>query len=167
MVVSSSASVAGLFTDCNAMQFKIPESLKHEHEELHAELNYAIKAGGKLGDAAKAVADVLHPHFVKEEEYAMPPLGLLSALAEGEVTPEMKDVLQMTDKLKADLHDMLEEHKSIVASLKNLMDIIKKENKMEYAGIVDKLMLHAKNEEEVLYPTAILVGEYLKQRLEK
>lgn len=73
----------------------------------------------------------------------------------------------MTDKLKADLPDMLEEHKSIVASLKNLMDVAKKENKMEYAGIADKLMLHAKNEEEVLYPTAILVGEYLKQRLEK
>lgn len=149
------------------MQFKIPESLKHEHEELHAELNDAIKAGGKLGDAAKTVADVLHPHFVKEEEYAMPPLGLLSALAEGEVTSDMKDVLQMTDKLKADLPDMLEEHKLIVASLKNLMDVAKKENKMEYAGIADKLMLHAKNEEEVLYPTAILVGEYLKQRLEK
>ncbi len=149
------------------MQFKIPESLKHEHEELHAELNDAIKAGGKLGDAAKAVSDVLHPHFVKEEEYAMPPLGLLSALAKGEITPDMKDMLQMTDKLKADLSDMLEEHKSIVASLKNLMDVAKKENKMEYAGIADKLMLHAKNEEEVLYPAAILIGEYLKQRLEK
>lgn len=147
------------------MQLEIPESLKHEHEELHAELKKAIKAGGKVGDAAKAVADVLHPHFVKEEEYAMPPLALLSALAEGEVTQEMKDVLQMTEKLKEDLPDMLKEHKSIVASLKNLMDVAKKENKMEYYEFAEKLMLHAQNEEEVLYPAAILVGEYLREKL--
>jgi hypothetical protein len=149
------------------MQLKIPESLKHEHEELHAELKNAIKAGGKVGDAAKAVADVLHPHFVKEEEYAMPPLGLLSILVGGEVTPEMKDVVQMTDKLKADLPQMLEEHKAIVASLKNLMDVARKEDKMEYVAFAEKLMLHAKNEEEVLYPTAILVGGYLKEKLKK
>jgi len=28
-------------------------------------------------------------------------------------------------------------------------------------------MLHAQNEEEVLYPAAILVGEHLKLRLQK
>lgn len=148
------------------MQFEIPESLKHEHEELHAELKNIIKAGGKAGEAAKEVADVLHPHFVKEEEYAMPSLGLLSVLAEGRVTPEMKDVvLPMTNKLRADLPRMLEEHKAIVASLKNLIEIARREGKMEYAHFAEKLMLHAKNEEEVLYPAALLIGEYLKQRL--
>lgn len=126
-----------------------------------------MRAGGKVGEAAKAVVDVLHPHFVKEEEYAMPPLGLLSALAEGRVIPEMIDVLPMTDKLRADLPHMLEEHKVIVASLKNLTEAAKKENKIEYASFAQKLMLHARNEEEILYPAAVLVGEYLKQRLDK
>ncbi len=102
------------------MQFEIPESLTREHEELHAELEKAIADGGKLGEAAKVVAQALHPHFVKEEEYAMPPLGLLSALAQGEVMEEktMKDVISISDRLKADLPHMLEEHKTIVASLK-------------------------------------------------
>lgn len=147
------------------MQFKIPESLKREHEELHAELKNAIKSGGKVGDAAKTVANVLHPHLVKEEEYALPPLGLLSTLAEGKVTSEMKDVLEMIDKLKSDLPHMLEEHEEIVASLKNLIDVAKKENKLQYAAFAEKLMLHTKNEEEVLYPAALMIGEYLKQRL--
>jgi len=31
-----------------------------------------MKEGGKVGKAAKAVANVLHPHFEKEEEYALP-----------------------------------------------------------------------------------------------
>jgi len=55
------------------------------------------------------VATVLHPHFVKEEEYALPPLGLLSFLADGQLMPEMRDVLKMTDKLKAELPKMLED----------------------------------------------------------
>jgi hypothetical protein len=56
----------------------IPQSLEVEHKELHEQLKKAIDSGGKTGDAAKAVAELLHPHFEKEEEYAMPPLGLLS-----------------------------------------------------------------------------------------
>lgn len=147
------------------MHFEVPESLKHDHEELHAELEKAIRAGGQVGEAAKAVAEALHPHFVKEEEYAMPPLGILSAISQGRVTPEMKDVIPMTDRLKADLPHMLEEHKAIVASLKNLIDAARKENRMEHATFAEKLMLHAKNEEEVLYPAAILVGEYVKEKL--
>jgi len=144
------------------MEFIIPKSLKLEHEELHAELARAIQIGGKIGDSAKTVAKILHPHFMKEEEYAMLPLGLLSSLAEGKVTTEMKDVLKMTNRLKAELPQMLEEHKEIVAALKNLIEAAKKEKKMEYARFADKLMLHARNEEEVLYPAAILVGEYLE-----
>ncbi|MCZ7356782.1 MAG: hypothetical protein O8C66_05650 [Candidatus Methanoperedens sp.] len=86
------------------MEFIIPRSLKLEHEELHGELSKATQVGGKIGDSAKAVAKILHPHFIKEEEYAMPPLGLLSSLAEGKITTEMKDVLTMTDRLKAELY---------------------------------------------------------------
>ena len=46
----------------------------------------ATKAGGKTGEDARAVAKGLHPHFEKEDEYRMPPLGLLPLLAEGKVT---------------------------------------------------------------------------------
>ena len=67
------------------MTFKIPSPLKLEHEELHGELVRATQAGGRVGEAAKEVARVLHDHFVKEEEFALPPIGLLSSLARGEV----------------------------------------------------------------------------------
>lgn len=147
------------------MKFEIPHPLKAEHEELHAELAEATKAGGIIGEAAKGVAEVLHPHFLKEEEYALPPLGLLSVLARGQVAPEMREALTMTDRLKAELSEMLEEHKAIVASLGILTDAAKKETKMQYARFAEKLILHAKTEEEVLYPAAILVGEYLRMRL--
>jgi len=52
------------------MKMIIPKPLKLEHKELHGELLQAIGTSGPIGKAAEAVAKVLHPHFVKEEEYA-------------------------------------------------------------------------------------------------
>lgn len=149
------------------MEFNIPSPLKGEHEELHEELARATKVVGNIGDAARAVAQISHPHFVKEEEYALPPLGLLPRLAAGDVTPEMADVLALTERLKAELPQMLEEHKAIVAALSHLVEVANQEHKLEYAHFAEKLMLHAQTEEEVLYPTAIMIGEYLKLILKR
>lgn len=147
------------------MKFKIPRPLAAEHGELHGELVLATKVKGRIGAAAREVATLLHPHFLAEEEYALPPLGLLHALAEGPVTPEMKDVLLMTDKLTADLPKMLAEHKAIVGALKKLVAAAKREKRPEWARFAEKLMLHAQTEEQVLYPAAILIGKYVRARL--
>jgi hypothetical protein len=148
------------------MDITIPQPLKSEHDELHAELVKATNAGGKIAEAAKAVAALLHPHFVKEEAYALPPLGLLPQLAAGNITPEMSQVLSMTERLKAELPQMLQEHQAIVAALKTLADVAAQEQQREYVHFATKLMLHAQTEEDVLYPTAILIGEYLKLKLD-
>lgn len=147
------------------MKFQIPSALKAEHEELHSELAHATKVGGRTGEAAKAVAKLMHPHFVKEEEYALPPLGLLSALSKGKLEAEMAEVLKMTDKLEAELPHMLAEHKDIVTALQRLVEAAKAEDKPEYVHFAEKLMAHARTEEEVSYPTALLVGRYLKAAL--
>ena len=147
------------------MKFEIPKPMKIEHDELHAELVKATKAGGRTGDAAKAVAKVLHPHFVKEEEIALPPLGLLAKLIHGDVEPEMSDVLKMTDRLEAELPQMLAEHKDIVAALSDLTDAARAENKLEAAQFAEKLTIHAEAEEAVSYPTALLIGRYVKSKL--
>lgn len=144
------------------MNFQIPPSLKAEHEELHAELARATRAGGRSGEAANAVAKLMHPHFVKEEEYALPPLGLLTALSRGQIESGMAEVIKMTDKLEAELPHMLAEHKDIVAALETLVEAAKAENKLDYVRFAEKLMAHARTEEEVSYPTALLIGRYLK-----
>jgi uncharacterized protein (UPF0335 family) len=149
------------------MLFEIPKSIKLEHQELHEELEEATMESGSVGAAAKAVQEVLQPHFLKEEEFALPPLGLLSKLSNGQTTIEMKDAIAMTERLRAELNQMLEEHREIVARLKTLTETSLKENKLDYVQFAEKLTLHAQTEEEVLYPAAILVGEYLKLQLEK
>ncbi len=147
------------------MALTAPPSIKREHEELHAELVAATKAGGKTGIAAQAVARALHPHFVKEEEYALPPLGLLTQLAKGELPHDHAAVIGMTDRLHKDFSHMLHEHKAVVIELHNLMEAAKIEKKYEYVHLAERLILHAQTEEEVLYPAAVMIGEYLKLKV--
>lgn len=147
------------------MVFNVPVTLNEEHEELHNELARITESGGAIGEAAKMVAVIMHPHFVKEEEYAMPPLGLLEPLSRGDIKEEMRDILLITDKLKAMLPQMLSEHQSIVDALIKLANVSIKEDRMEIAFIAKKLISHVRNEEEVLYPAALLVGEYLRLKL--
>ena len=145
----------------------IPRSLKAEHDELHADLARATKEPGNIGAAAREVARLLHPHFVAEEEFALPPLGLLATLATGTITPEMKVAIGMTQRLKSELPRMLDEHKAIVGALRTLLAESHKEQRVDIAQFAEKLMLHAQTEEEVLYPAAILIGEYLEAKLAK
>ena len=63
------------------------------------------------------------------------------------------------------LPQMLSEHQAIVDALIKLANISIKEDRMEIAFIAKKLIAHVKNEEEVLYPAAILVGEYIRLKL--
>lgn len=149
------------------MDFKIPRPMKLEHDELHAQLVKATIEKGKVGQAAKAVAQVLHHHFVNEEACAIPPLGLLRLLVEGQVTDEMKEVLTMTDKLKAELPQMLKEHKEIVGALEKLKTAAKRAKKPKYIRFAEKLTMHAQMEEEVTYPTALLIGEFVRMNLRK
>ena len=99
---------------------EIPTALKTEHEELHAHLSAATKLAGKTGEAAKPVARALNGHFVTEEEFALPPLALLGPIAEGRATAEMRSVITLTDRLKAEMPRMLAEHKAIVQALDEL-----------------------------------------------
>lgn len=142
----------------------IPASIKAEHDEIHSELVGATKAAGRVGEAARALAAVLHPHFVREEQIALPPLGLLAPLARGEPVTEMQGVLAMTDSLRAELPRMLEEHKAIHAATTRLGDAARAEGNVAVAHLAEKLAMHAQSEEEVFYPAAILVGELVRAR---
>lgn len=118
------------------MKFEIPKPLQAEHAELHAKPVQATKEGGAVGEVAREVARLLHPHFVREEEFVLPPLGLLA------------------------------EHRQIVGALEKLRAAAHAANLEEHERFAEALVLHAQTEEQVLYPAAILLGDFLQQALE-
>ena len=68
----------------------------------------------------------------------------------------------MTNRLKAELRRDAQAQNDCCRAQKSNRCI--QEKKMEYVHFADNLMSHAQNEEEVLYPASILVGE-LKLKL--
>lgn len=144
---------------------KIPDSLRLEHEQLHAKLAEASHLPGRVGEAARTVAKIMHPHFLREDEYAIPPLGLLARLAKGHLTPDMAEVLPLVARLKEEMPLMIEEHRAIIGALIQLGNAATEAGLREWAEFADDLRHHAQMEEEVLYPAAILVGEYVKHSL--
>ena len=142
----------------------IPAAMKTEHDAIHQQLLRATQAPGRTGEAARALAQVLHPHFVREEQIALPPLGLLAPLGRGEFTPAMVAVLPMTDSLRTELPRMLEEHKAIHAATARLGEVARAESNAEAADLATTLAGHAEGEEQLFYPAALLVGEVVRAR---
>lgn len=131
---------------------RIPDSIRVEHEQIHAALVKATNVPGAVGEAARELARVLHPHFVREEEIALPPL-------------DMHSVLHMTDALRQELPQMLREHVEISAATRRLAQISAEAGDRETEELARELSSHARSEEEVFYPAAILVGEVVRARL--
>jgi iron-sulfur cluster repair protein YtfE (RIC family) len=148
-------------TEESAM-FKTPQSIAAEHHELHEVLAEATKAPGELGAAASRLEAALAPHFAREEQIATPPLGLLGELAHGPATAEMRKVLPMTDALESELPRMMTEHDAIRAATAGFRAAALKAGRADYVRFADGLAAHALQEEEILYPAAILVGRYVK-----
>ena len=148
---------------------QIPKSVQAEHEAIHSLLVEATQAPGRVGGAAKELAEVLHPHFVREEQIALPPLGLLAPLAAGAPVPEpvLSEAVTMTDSLRSELPRMLEEHRRIRAAVEKLRLAARAEQATKYQQLADQLALHAQTEEEVLYPAAVLVGDIIRARLQR
>lgn len=145
---------------------RIPESVRAEHKEIHSTLVEATRAPGQVGTAARQLAEVLDPHFAREEQIALPPLGLLAPLAAGTQLPKavVSEALSMTDSLRAEMPRMLEEHKAIHAAVEKLRLAAQAEHATKYERLAEQLSLHAQTEEQVLYPAALLVGDILRSR---
>jgi len=147
------------------MELKTPTPLKSEHEALYAEITAAGKFEDRTGKAARLVARLLERHFALEDEFVFPPLGLLPALAQGTIEPEMAAAVVMAAKLHDEMPNLLAVQRTIVAALEELMAVAEEEGHAELVGFAENLMLHEEIEREVSYPTAILIGKYLQLRL--
>ena len=139
-----------------------PTSIATEHRELHGTLENAAQEAGELGAAARKLEAALAPHFRREEEIATPPLSLLPRLAQGDATQDMRSVLAMTDALEQELPQMLREHQAIRAAAGEFKAAAEEANRPEYVRFAENLAAHAREEEEILYPAAIVVGRYVK-----
>lgn len=77
----------------------------------------------------------------------------------------MEEALAMSDTLRKELPRMLQEHTKIRAATEKLRVVAQKDKASADEEFVEDLALHARSEEEVLYPAAILVGDVIRARM--
>ena len=130
-----------------------------------ARLTAATRERGPVGEAARELAETLQPHFEREEQVALPPLGLLRPLAEGRLPPGAAAVVPLADSLAAELPRMLEEHRRIQAAVSQFEAVARSQGGERHLPLVTMLRHHARSEEEVLYPAAVLVAEVVRARM--
>jgi hypothetical protein len=147
------------------MRIQMPPSLRIGHDELHRSLAALAGEAGTLGDEVRRVARLLEPHARKEEAFVLPALGLIARLARGEIHPEMAQVFPHTDWLKNNLATLLAEHSMILGAAEKMLDAARAERRSDCVELAERLINHLRGEEEVLYPAAILVGQYLRLSL--
>ena len=143
----------------------IPPLMAREHEALHEQLAAAISAGGRTGAAARDVEARLAPHFEEENRFALPPLGVLPRLAREGASEDMRPAIEMARHVEQNLDRFVEEHASITQALGELEAAAEAEGNAEALSFVGEVRAHAQEEEELLYPTTILIGRYLKREL--
>ena len=96
----------------------------------------------------------------------MPVLGSLTELASGYKIANLKEIADSQGELLHEYKKMFEEHYEIAAFIERAEAEAKRENHEEVAEILEALGHHARVEEEVLYPAALLAGKLAKVLLQ-
>jgi len=142
------------------MGMQVPVSLKSGHEAIHAALKRASAEPGALGETARSIARLMSGHMMREEKFALRPLGLLKELARGDTPAELADAALLDQSLKREIPQMIDEHRQIAELLRILAREAEAEGKPQYVAFAEEMLVHAHIEEDVLYPAALLVGKY-------
>jgi hypothetical protein len=103
---------------------------------------------------------IMDGHMLREEKFALRPLGLLKALGRGETPSDLAEAATLVKGLKREMPQMMDEHRQIAELLRLLAKNAEAEGKPEYVQLAQDLLLHAEFEENILYPAALLIGRY-------
>jgi len=145
-------------------RLSIPKALQRDHDEARAEFVRVTTEGGRIGKAGKRVAELCLPHFEHEEQRVFPVLALLPYLAPENLQPEMMDVMPLISELRARYDAVVDHHHTIVDAIDELMLAAHKQKNREIAEFAHNLKNHEDLETELIYPTVLLIGNYLREK---
>ncbi len=94
-----------------------------------------------------------------------PPLGLLPALADGRVTPDMQAAVGMANRVKDERDQLYKEHVEITTALNELIAAAEGQHEAAIVAIARDAARHSLDEVEILEPTVVVIGDYLQMKL--
>ena len=147
------------------MPLSAPPSMEKEHEEIWQLLIEVQHLSGKTGSIAERLAKDLKIHIDKEESLALPLLGILRDIADGKLKNGVaRRASLLGSRFEKEYPGMLHGHKELRKHLEHLKKIGSDEGHLTAVRFSETLEKHSKEEEEVLYPAAILAGRMASKR---
>ena len=147
------------------MELTSPTTLVEWHADIRDGLVRAAHEHGPIGEASQRVARYFAQHAEKEERLLFPVLALLPRVAHNNFDAQMADALPLFEKLESSMEDMLAEHRMIAAALEAMVAAAKAQDRADFGGLVARIFHYVKLEETVIYPSALVLGRYLRIRL--
>ena len=144
---------------------EVPSSIKETHLAILERIQKMTMYNDSSAGIAMKLDSLMQHHFKEEEDLILPPLGLLPSLANDQMPEQTKDVIRLSENIKTMMTHMSVEHQLIAAYIKELKQASTMENQAEIMEFEKEVIKHAVSEEEIFFPAAIMVGEYLKLKL--
>lgn len=145
-----------------SVEFSLPEALRLSHAQLNAGLLKAMQTKGQTMIAADELAPLLEAHLQKEDTQVLHALGLLEPLAANAVDLSVAGDFSELDNLEASESSLREEHTALMRAVEKLRAAARAENADEVLEFTERLLLRIRLDEEILYPAALLIRNYLR-----
>ena len=137
-----------------------PPSANRSHEDLLQLLVGVQYLSGKTGSLAEDFAKKLKVHMELEESLAMPLLGILKEVLDGKLSKaSSRRAARLYQRMKNEYPNMLNGHQQLIKQLTLLKKVATEEGHPTAIRFVEALQQHSEEEEEVLYPAALLAGK--------
>lgn len=149
------------------VKFELPEALQLSHAELTGALAKVSRLGGRTKTVADTIAKILEPHLQHEEAKVLRILGLLAPLAAGKFDLEWIEDISEWEELETNESALDLEHNTLIAAGEKLRAIAREEGAEEVLEFAERLILRIRLDEEVFYPAALLIRNYLRLRPRK
>lgn len=143
---------------------RIPVYIKAEHDSLLGFIKTISLYADSTGKTGMKLTKLLEHHFAEEEDYVFPALGLLPELASGKMPTGSKQIIAMIERYRSNSVHLMAEHQVIAAYLDELNFAAASEGH-DIKVFSTYLHRHATEEEQVYFPSVILVEEFLKCKL--
>ena len=144
----------------------VPQSISFEHAAIVERLTKEAAKSGVSAAIAQRALILIKAHFAKEEEFVLPPLGLLDQITAGELPTDSvkKAALDMIERAKASKDNLQEDEIQITSIMNELVQAATRADETDLAVFASNVAAHNLGEIEVLEPATLLIGDYLRSK---
>ena len=151
--------------DSAAKPHPLPQAIRIEHKETLEQLLALARKEPPVGPAASQALALLQRHMAREQEFILPPLTLLPALADGKVTADMAWALPMTERVRAERDQLFQEHEQITDALNVLIVAAEQANDTDAREFAESAAADSLTDMEIFEPALLMIGDALRAKL--